>query len=388
MSGKLLSSTSAEPVSLFGVLIAAGLLLVLSGLSFWLSLDLHRRLLTSACRCLAQLGALGYLLVPALALNSWWLLLVYVLALTAVASAEAVSRSTHGYQGMVAHVLACLAAAGAIVLAYSLLLIVQPQPWWDAQHALPILAMLLGITISAVSTGLSAALNDLAQGKDQVEMLLGLGASRWEALHGSLHTAALAALTPVLDQMSVMGLVAMPGFMAGQLLGGISAPQASRYQMVVMLLGAAMAGLASVAAVVLALLHASDPEHRLRLERLVLRPPQTSGVALWVHAQASKAWRAGRLGCRRAAGRLRIAWQQRRSAPRSQRPRTGWLHNAPLARYLARPSQTTQADGQDSARQRLREVMIASEDESFSDAGMLSDGDASEQVASPAARSL
>lgn len=67
-------------------------------------------------------------------------------------------------QGMVAHVLASLAAAGAAVLAYGLLLIVQPHPWWDAQHSLPILAMLLGITISAVSTGLSAALNDLAQG--------------------------------------------------------------------------------------------------------------------------------------------------------------------------------------------------------------------------------
>lgn len=50
-----------------------------------------------------------------------------------------------------------------------------------------------------------------------------------------------------------------------------------------------------------------------------------------------------------------------------------------------------QADGGDSARQRLREVMIASEDESsmLSDGDMFSDGDASEQVASPAAaRSL
>lgn len=56
-----------------------------------------------------------------------------------------------------------------------------------------------------------------------------------------------------------------------------------------MLMGAATAGLAAVGAVLLALRHASDPEHRLRLERLVLRPPQSSGVALWVHAQASKA---------------------------------------------------------------------------------------------------
>ena len=50
-----------------------------------------------------------------------------------------------------------------------------------------------------------------------------------------------------------------------------------------------------------------------------------------------------------------------------------------------------QADGEDSARQRLREVMIASEDESsmLSDGDMFSNGDMSEQVASPAAaRSL
>ena len=52
-----LSSTAAEPLSLVGVLIAAGLLLVLSGLSIWLSLDLHRRLLTSACRCKIPLRA-------------------------------------------------------------------------------------------------------------------------------------------------------------------------------------------------------------------------------------------------------------------------------------------------------------------------------------------
>ena len=62
-------------------------------------------------------------------------------------------------------------------------------------------------------------------GKERIEMLLALGASRWEALHGTLQAGVLAAVMPVLDQMSVMGLIAMPGFMAGQLLGGVSGPQ-------------------------------------------------------------------------------------------------------------------------------------------------------------------
>lgn len=64
-------------------------------------------------------------------------------------------------------------------------------------------------------------------------MLLALGASRWEALHGTLQAGALAAVMPVLDQMSVMGLVAMPGLMAGQLLSGVSAPQVNFGQVTV-----------------------------------------------------------------------------------------------------------------------------------------------------------
>ena len=60
-------------------------------------------------------------------------------------------------------------------------------------------------------------------GRDTLEQWLLLGASRWEATHGLIQKATMAALAPTLSHISVMGLVTIPSAMAGQLLGG-SAP--------------------------------------------------------------------------------------------------------------------------------------------------------------------
>ena len=50
LTGPVLEETEPQPLGIVAVLTAAGLLLILSSLSVWLSLDLHRRLVTAACR--------------------------------------------------------------------------------------------------------------------------------------------------------------------------------------------------------------------------------------------------------------------------------------------------------------------------------------------------
>lgn len=62
--------------------------------------------------------------------------------------------------------------------------------------------------------------NVLFAGRDKVELLLSVGASRKEALRSVFQRSVIAALTPSLQQMSVLGLVAVPDFMAGQLAAG------------------------------------------------------------------------------------------------------------------------------------------------------------------------
>lgn len=57
-------------------------------------------------------------------------------------------------------------------------------------------------------------------GKDRIEELLALGASRWEATHAARRRCIRMALMPTLNQMNVVGIVAIPGIMTGQILAG------------------------------------------------------------------------------------------------------------------------------------------------------------------------
>ncbi len=50
--------------------------------------------------------------------------------------------------------------------------------------------------------------------------MLALGATRMEAARGVLNRAVLVALTPVLNQLNVVGIVSIPGMMTGQILVG------------------------------------------------------------------------------------------------------------------------------------------------------------------------
>lgn len=60
--------------------------------------------------------------------------------------------------------------------------------------------------------------------------MLGNGATRWEATAPFLRTAIIKAFNPCIANMAVMGLVAMPGTMIGQILGGSNPALAIKYR--------------------------------------------------------------------------------------------------------------------------------------------------------------
>lgn len=68
-------------------------------------------------------------------------------------------------QGMLLHVLAVLGGSTAVVMAYALLLVVRPHPWWSAQYLISILGLLLGTCLTCVATGLSCAVDELSRGE-------------------------------------------------------------------------------------------------------------------------------------------------------------------------------------------------------------------------------
>ncbi|MBD4578150.1 ABC transporter permease, partial [Xanthomonas citri pv. citri] len=76
---------------------------------------------------------------------------------------------------------------------------------------------------------------------------------------------------PIINQMTVVGVVSLPGMMTGQVLAGQSPLEAVRYQIVIMFLLAAASGLGTVAAVLLAYRRLFSREHQLLTARITQR---------------------------------------------------------------------------------------------------------------------
>ena len=128
--------------------------------------------------------------------------------------------------------------------------------------------MILGNALTGISLGLDRFTETLVQDRDRVELRLTLGATRWEAALPAIRVAARTGMIPILNSMSVAGLVSLPGMMTGQLLAGVPPTEAVKYQIVIMFLIASVTGLGTVSAIVLSYFRLFNHRHQFLFDQL------------------------------------------------------------------------------------------------------------------------
>ena len=77
--------------------------------------------------------------------------------------------------------------------------------------------------------------SDLKADRDLVELRLTLGATARQAATPALRSSVSAGLSPIINNMMIAGIVAIPGMTTGQLLAGADVGQAIRYQILLYL---------------------------------------------------------------------------------------------------------------------------------------------------------
>ncbi len=117
--------------------------------------------------------------------------------------------------------------------------IIQVQPPYRADYVIPIAGMVLGNSMNGIALALERVFADLDARDEEILALTALGASSWEAASPSIRSALRAGLIPTLNSMAAVGIVFIPGMMAGQILAGADPLAATGYQIVVMLMVAA-----------------------------------------------------------------------------------------------------------------------------------------------------
>jgi putative ABC transport system permease protein len=257
-----------QALSLADVAIATLLIVVNGAVSAALSLGLGRKLAIAAIRTVVQLLAIGYVLGWVFRFDRWYVVLPLMALMTLVAGFAGASRGTHSYRGQRVDSVVSIWLSAWLVAAVGLFAVIRIHPWYAPQYAIPILGMILGNTLTGVSLAIERMTEALTARRDRVEMALALGATRWEAARAPAREAVRAGMIPTLNQMSVVGVVSLPGMMTGQVLAGQPPLQAVRYQIVIMFLIAASSALGTLGAVLLTYRRLFSPEHRFLAARL------------------------------------------------------------------------------------------------------------------------
>jgi len=254
-------------LSLVDLLVASGMLVLFGVVSVLGRLQLERKLLVAALRAFVQLTALGYVLLPVFAWAVPWPVLAWCVAMGLLAGREATARTSRGYRGMTAHAMVAMAVGGGGSALFAQLVVLQVDPWWEPRYLIPLLGMVLGNALSGVALGMDRAMVLLVERRSAIEALLALGATRAEVGRDVVREATRTGLIPILNTMSAVGLVSIPGMMTGQLLGGTPPVQAARYQFLILALIAGAVAVGTLVAVVLTVRVGLDRAHRLRVER-------------------------------------------------------------------------------------------------------------------------
>ncbi|MBT3340363.1 MAG: ABC transporter permease [Planctomycetes bacterium] len=214
-------------VDLVFVLLPA--LAVIVVLAKW-SLDAKNALYAFA-RMLGQLLLIGYFLTFLFETEHSWVVLLVLGVMVAASSWIALSSVKPRRAGLYRHAFVSIAVGGGITLVAVTAGVLKIEPWFEPRYMIPLAGMIFANAMNSVSLAADRFYAEVDRGETPL-------AARRVALQTSL--------IPIMNSLFAVGLVSIPGMMTGQILSGVTPFVASRYQIMVMLMIFASAGLSSV----------------------------------------------------------------------------------------------------------------------------------------------
>ncbi len=222
---------------------AAGLLLVAAGISGWQRTGLARGFLIGGLRTVVQLALVGYVLVYIFSMNRWYLVLAALFVMLLAAADAAAARPGRGTWRLRAIMTGALLVGSGLTLLYVFAVAVRVDPWYNPRYIIPLFGMIVGNAMNGAALAAERLASEMEGRKAEIEAYLALGASPARAAREPVRRSLRAALIPTVNSLMVVGIVALPGMMTGQILAGSDPLIAIRYQIVVMfMLASAVAG--------------------------------------------------------------------------------------------------------------------------------------------------
>ena len=213
------------------------LLMALPIYFFWkYNTGMVKSTIIAIARMVVQLLLVGLYLKYLFLWDNPLLNIAWVLIMVVVATETSLTRTKLKRSVMMIPLLVGFVSASLLVGLYFLGVVLKLDNIFNAQYFIPILGILIGNMLGVNVIGLNTFYYNLLREKNCYYYLIGNGATVDEATAPFVRQALTRAFSPAIANMAVMGLVALPGTMIGQILGGSSPDVAIKYQMMIIVI--------------------------------------------------------------------------------------------------------------------------------------------------------
>jgi putative ABC transport system permease protein len=202
---------------------------VVAGILYKWTADGHNTLY-AVFRMLIQLLLIGYFLIFIFESDSAWVVMGVLVVMLCTSSWIALRTIKSSRLLLYKKAFYAITLGGGITLLLITQGVLDLDPWYSPRYLIPLAGMIFANAMNSVS---------LAAERLTAEM------DRDVQYEQARNIAFRASLIPITNSLFAVGLVSLPGMMTGQILSGISPLIAARYQIMVMCMVFASAGISS-----------------------------------------------------------------------------------------------------------------------------------------------
>ena len=239
------------PLGLAQAAVVVALALAVMLLARLQKIHLERETVVSLLRGIVQIVAVGSVLVLLLQGPDWTSGLVLLAMMGAAASIAA--RRARGIPGIFAVTFYGIAVgAGSVIALMTLLGVIDAS----ISSLVPVGSMVIANAMNSNALALERFRSEVVAHTGVIEAGLALGATPDTVVEPYVQAAVAASLIPRIDSLRSLGIVWIPGLMAGMVLSGTDPVYAAIYQFVVIAMIYASSGLTTVVSTLLVRSHA------------------------------------------------------------------------------------------------------------------------------------
>jgi putative ABC transport system permease protein len=239
---------------------AAILALIVALVARGYGIQMVRETIVALVRGIIQITIVGFVLIFVLG-GAEWLTIIVLVAMMVAGAVIAARRAKH-IPGVLHVTLSSILLGSGVVIAVMVFLgVIDTAPG----SLIPVVSMIIANSMNTTSLALDRFSAEVNAHTGQIEAGLALGATPNVVIAPYVQATVEASMIPSVNNLRSLGIVWIPGLMAGMLLGGIDPLEAAIYQFAVIAMLFATAGMTAILCTLFVRSHAFSPADQLTL---------------------------------------------------------------------------------------------------------------------------